>query len=144
MVKENFSLLKSQSENKKQDLVISVPDPCIAFADETMINTVLRNLLSNAVKFTPHGGTIMVSASEINNYVEISVTDTGVGIPENKLESIFRIDSKLSTPGTDKETGTGLGLILCKEFVEKNNGKITMTSTPGKGSTFSFKIPVGY
>ena len=74
----------------------------------------------------------------------VSVTDTGVGIPENKLESIFRIDSKLSTPGTDKETGTGLGLILCKEFVEKNNGKITMTSTPGKGSTFSFRIPVGY
>ena len=144
LVKENFSLLNSQSENKKQDLVISVPDPCIAFADETMINTVLRNLLSNAVKFTPHGGTIIVSASEINNYVEISVTDTGVGIPENKLESIFRIDSKLSTPGTDKETGTGLGLILCKEFVEKNNGKITMTSTPGKGSTFSFRIPVGY
>jgi PAS domain S-box-containing protein len=144
MVKENFSLLRSQSESKNQELIISVPDPCIAFADETMINTVLRNLLSNAVKFTPHGGTIKVSASEINNYIEISVSDTGVGISEKNLENIFRIGSKISTPGTDKESGTGLGLILCKEFIEKNNGNIMVNSTPGKGSIFSFRIPTGY
>jgi PAS domain S-box-containing protein len=144
MVKENFSLLRSQSESKSQELVISVPDPCIAFADETMINTVLRNLLSNAVKFTPHRGIITVSAVEINNFIEISVIDTGIGISEKNLDNIFTIGSKISTPGTDKETGTGLGLILCKEFIEKNNGNLIVKSVPGNGSTFIFKIPTGY
>ncbi|MDP4208581.1 MAG: tetratricopeptide repeat protein [Bacteroidota bacterium] len=111
------------------------------FADQHMLTLVLRNLVSNALKFTPEGGTITLSAKEYLHTVEISVTDTGVGIASENIEKLFRLDTHFTTRGTGNEQGTGLGLILVKEFVEKNNGKIWVTSEPNKGSTFTFTLP---
>jgi len=110
-------------------------------ADRKMIYTVLRNLVSNALKFTQPGGEIRISGKDMGNEFEISVSDSGVGIPANKLDKLFSISENISTQGTDNEMGTGLGLLLCKEFVEKNGGKIRVQSAVGKGSEFLFTIP---
>jgi two-component system sensor histidine kinase/response regulator len=110
-------------------------------ADRKMIYTVLRNLVSNALKFTQPGGEIRISGKDMGNEFEISVSDSGVGIPANKLDKLFSISENISTQGTDNETGTGLGLLLCKEFVEKNGGKIRVQSVVGNGSEFLFTIP---
>jgi len=107
-----------------------------------MLNTVLRNLLSNAVKFTHRNGNINVSASIKEKEVVITVEDTGIGISKSNINKLFRIDTKYSAPGTDKETGTGLGLKLCKEFIEKMNGSISVKSVENVGSKFIFSVPV--
>jgi signal transduction histidine kinase len=107
-----------------------------------MIDTVVRNLLSNAVKFTTSGGSIDLSARVSGDIIEIAVVDTGVGIDENAIEKLFQIDEKYSKPGTAGESGTGLGLILCKELVEKNDGSIRVESEIGRGSTFTFTLPL--
>ncbi len=114
-------------------------------ADENMISSVLRNLISNAIKFTPHSGTILISSKKNDdiNFLEVSITDTGVGIPKDKIDDLFHIDKNTSTLGTENETGTGLGLILCKEFVEKHGGKIWIESEKGRGSIFKFTLPLG-
>ncbi len=113
----------------------------MAFADKNMVSLVIRNLVSNALKFTPKGGTISLNAGMLENSVKFSVTDTGIGIDPDKVEKLFHIGNKISTPGTDNEQGNGLGLILCKEFVNKNGGKIGIDSTPGKGTTVWFTLP---
>jgi two-component system sensor histidine kinase/response regulator len=110
-------------------------------ADRKMIYTVLRNLVSNALKFTQPGGEIRISGKDTGDEFEISVSDSGVGIPANNLDKLFSISENISTKGTDNETGTGLGLLLCKEFVEKNGGKIRVQSVVGNGSEFLFTIP---
>lgn len=111
------------------------------FADINMVNTALRNLLSNAVKFTPHGGKIILDAATIDNgFIKVSVTDNGVGIHEKDIEKLFRIDSNFSTNGTAQETGTGLGLILCKDLIQKNCGEIFVDTILGQGTTFSFTL----
>lgn len=110
------------------------------FSDEEIINTILRNLLSNAIKYTYPGGNITVTIHPTTEAYEVSVTDTGTGIEKEKVAKIFNIDEG-STPGTNDEKGTGLGLTLCKEFVGKIGGKIWVKSTYGKGSTFTFSIP---
>ena len=107
-----------------------------------MVNTVLRNLLSNAVKFTPRFGKIVVGARIASDEVIISVKDSGIGISKDKIEKLFRIDTKHSEPGTDNEQGTGLGLKLSKEFVEKQGGKIWVESIENQGSDFMFSIPL--
>ena len=114
----------------------------MAFADYNMINTVLRNLLSNALKYTTKGGTVEISSEVSGDKVKIKVSDTGIGIQEENLEKLFRIDVNYSTRGTADEAGTGLGLILCREFIQKNNGNIEVKSTFGMGSEFSFTLPV--
>ena len=114
----------------------------IAYADPKMVYAVFRNLLSNALKFTNTGGTITVSARSHGDTVEIAVTDTGIGMSQEQREKLFRIDVKSSTPGTASEEGTGLGLILCKELIEKNGGEIGVESEPGKGSTFRFTLSI--
>ena len=111
------------------------------FADQSMISTVFRNLISNAIKFTKPEGNITITTTPEQNGVLVSIRDTGIGIPVNRIGTLFRIDQSYSTQGTNKEQGTGLGLILCKEFVEKNGGKIWVESEEGKGSVFSFTIP---
>jgi signal transduction histidine kinase len=118
-----------------------LPHKAFVFADNAMICTVLRNLISNAIKFTMPGGKIIVSVLEKQNEIIFSVSDNGVGISKNSIKKLFRIDQSYSTTGTNEETGTGLGLILCKEFVEKNNGKIWVDSVEKKGSTFYFTLP---
>ncbi len=119
-------------------------DEITVFADKNMLNSVLRNLVSNAIKFTIKNGNIVIT-SEIqrdSNFLGISVTDTGVGILEDDIDNLFKINKKASTLGTEKETGTGFGLILCKEFIEKHGGKIWVESKLGKGSKFMFTIPI--
>ena len=130
--------------NKKEiQLLNSVADNEIIFADKNMIDTILRNLISNAIKFTSKNGKVIVSTEKPkdNDFIEISVSDSGVGIPENKIDNLFRIDKNISSIGTDNEEGTGLGLILCKEFVEKHGGKICVESEIGKGSEFIISLP---
>ncbi|HPF93742.1 MAG TPA: ATP-binding protein, partial [Tenuifilaceae bacterium] len=111
-------------------------------ADKESLKTVLRNLVSNAVKFTPRNGEITASCSEDDKgMLVVSVADTGIGMSEEIRNSLFTITKKVSRPGTDNEPSTGLGLILCKELVEKHGGKLWVESTEGKGSVFYFSIP---
>jgi signal transduction histidine kinase len=112
------------------------------FADIDMLKTVMRNLVSNAIKFTNNGGTIIIDAEEISGFVMISVSDDGIGIMPEKQSNLFDISQRQTTRGTEEETGTGLGLILCKEFVEINGGNIWVESQYGKGSDFKFTLPV--
>jgi two-component system, sensor histidine kinase and response regulator len=112
-----------------------------AWADYAMITTIMRNLVSNALKFTHAGGAVSLSASLREHAAEVTVTDTGCGIPPDGLAKLFRIDATYSGIGTDGEQGTGLGLILCKELVELQNGRIWVESAVGKGTTFRFTIP---
>lgn len=107
-----------------------------------MTSTILRNLISNAIKYTSPGGEIKITAIQIPGNVEVSIIDNGVGILKESIEKLFRIQDSHSTKGTMKETGTGLGLLLCKEFIEKHDGKLWVESEPGKGSKFHFALPL--
>jgi signal transduction histidine kinase len=107
-----------------------------------MLKTVLRNLVSNAIKFTNNGGTININAEENSGNVTISVSDNGIGIKPDDLKKLFNISEFITTTGTAEETGTGFGLLLCKEFVDKHQGKIWVESELGKGSDFKFTLPI--
>jgi len=137
-----FNFIQAQANNKNITLINNVSEEIILETDKDLLETILRNLLSNAVKFTPNLGTITVNASINNDIVEISITDTGIGISEFDKDKLFRIDSKLqSRKGTAQESGSGLGLILCKEFVDLLNGIIKVESEEGKGTTFRISLP---
>lgn len=112
------------------------------YADNEMLKTILRNLVSNAIKFTPSGGKITIDASNRGDDVLIWVTDTGVGITKENITKLFDISQTHTTDGTNEEKGTGLGLLLCKEFVDKHGGNIYVESEAGKGSVFSFSLPL--
>ncbi|MFC2152056.1 sensor histidine kinase, partial [Bacteroidota bacterium] len=139
-----ISSTEGSAKQKEIRLINNVNANEFVYGDNNMIGTVLRNLLSNAIKFTNRNGTITVSASTKadNGFIEISVSDTGVGMDKNQVDNLFRIDKNTSTIGTEHEEGTGLGLILCKEFAEKHRGTINVESEFGKGSTFYFSIPL--
>lgn len=137
----SLSILQSLANQKKIEIKAENDPELEIFADPLMIETVLRNLINNAIKFTPEGGQIEVSAKRENGQILVSVSDTGIGIPEEDTKNLFRIDSKVKRKGTNNEDGSGLGLILCQEFVDKHNGKIWVESTLGKGSAFTFSIP---
>ena len=140
MLEENKELLKAQAQNKNITLMNESLEKVLINAHKNSINTVVRNLISNAIKFTPEGGKITLKTSRQNGEAVTSITDTGVGMGQNVIDKLFRIDSKHSTKGTANEKGTGLGLILCKEFVEKNGGRIWVTSKEGEGSVFYFSL----
>lgn len=141
MIKETFSVFESLAKNKNISLSTNATDDVEAFGDEEMIKTVLRNLISNGIKFTNSGGKVSVLLKSIDGNKEITVEDTGVGIKEETKEKLFSIENVSTSDGTHGEKGTGLGLILCKEFVEKNGGTIRVESEIGKGSKFIFTIP---
>lgn len=145
LIEQNITLSQASAENKHISLVYELKCSSKAFADKNMINLVLRNLISNAIKFTNDGGvvTVICDSDEKNpDHIEIAIVDTGIGISEDNIQKLFRIDEYFSTSGTAGESGTGLGLIICKEFVEKNGGKIKIASELGVGTTFSFSLPV--
>lgn len=142
LVDYNLEIIRAKAEQKKITLKNDTPENIEVFADKHIINTVLRNLISNAAKFTSEGGIITVGAKHVdNNFVEVCVKDTGMGISEKDINKLFRLDEKVSGVGTAGESGTGLGLLLCKELIEKNNGSIKVESDIGKGTTFYFYLP---
>lgn len=131
-----------ESANKKEiTLNYDIPDDLKVYADDNMLGGILRNLASNAVKFTPKGGKVNISAKSLDHTVECSVSDTGIGMNKAMKENLFNMDVNTSRNGTDKEPSTGLGLILCKEHIEKHGGKLMVESEEGKGSTFYFTLP---
>ena len=129
------------ADSKNIRLINEVPVDCSAYADENSINIVLRNLIMNAIKFTGSGGTVRVKSHVTGPYVKVMVEDNGIGIPVNKQELLFG-ESYYTSPGTNKETGSGLGLLICKDLIQKNGGSLQFTSEPGSGTTFSFSLPV--
>ena len=141
MLSETIESLKDVADHKSIGIDIEISGDDKVYADEDMAGTVLRNLLSNAIKFTNMGGRIMVSAEQNDGKTLFKVQDSGVGIEKEDIEKLFRIDEGYSLPGTLNEKGTGLGLLICKEFVERHGGHIWAKSEIGKGSTFSFTIP---
>jgi len=138
---DTFRTLNQQAQIKNINLISEIQERTMVFADENMISTVIRNLLSNAIKFTDNGGRISISAQKYGDMVKITIQDTGIGISKENLNKLFRVDAQYKTIGTANEKGTGLGLLLCKEFVEKNNGHIRVESEVGKGSKFIFTLP---
>lgn len=138
----NFAMGISQhlAEQKDIEIIIKVPETAIVFADFSMTSTIIRNIINNAVKFTPQNGEIIITLKDFLDYVKIEFSDTGIGMDSKTKENVFKIEEKISRPGTAGEKGSGLGLALCKEFVERNNGDIGVNSTEGKGSTFWFTL----
>ncbi len=142
------TMFNIQEQANKKNILVSdmIPENKIIFADNNMLSTVFRNLITNAIKFTPKSGKITISAKEVSDnnqeFINISVKDTGIGISKEIQSKIFDIAENTSTQGTENEAGTGLGLIICKEFIEKHGGKIWVESESNEGSCFIFSLPV--
>ena len=141
LIDDTFNLLTLNAQSKNIELVKKSSQACLVMADAHMIDIVIRNLVSNAIKFT-NDGTITVHCQDVQAHqVELTVQDTGVGISPEDIQKLFKVDSHFTTEGTDREKGTGLGLLLCKELIEKNEGSIWVESNPGEGSAFKFRLP---
>lgn len=141
VVKSNIEILEANLKSKEIELINNSPENFYVFADINMINAVLRNFLTNALKFTRRGGKIFISTNNTPENAIISVSDTGIGIKPDDLKHLFDITKKIAQPGTEGESSTGLGLILCKEYVERHGGKIWVESTLNEGSAFYFSLP---
>lgn len=142
IIKETIDLVKSHAEKKNIKLNTEINSSLMVYADKNLLETIIRNLVTNAIKFTEEGGTVKIYTQDYNGYVKVCVEDTGIGMSEEDVKKLFRIDVSNKEIGNSKEKGTGLGLILCKEFCEKQGGKIWVESKLGKGSKFYFTIPV--
>jgi two-component system sensor histidine kinase/response regulator len=142
LVEENIYMARNDAERKNIELVPKLSGDMIVYTDMNMANLVLRNLLSNAIKFTPQGGEVEVEVVKKSDNIIVSVSDNGLGMDEETLNNLFKSSVNESRPGTNNEKGFGIGLGLCKEFIEKNGGRLYVESTQGKGSTFSFTIPI--
>jgi signal transduction histidine kinase len=142
IVAESIWMTLEHAKNKGIEISYSIPDDLMVFADSNLLQTVIRNLVSNAVKFTTKGGKVSLLAKDVGNKtIEISVTDTGIGMNKKMIDDLFRLDVRTNRKGTDGEHSSGLGLHLCKEFIEKQGGQIVVNSEEGKGSLFCFTIP---
>ena len=141
VVSAALGVLRPLANQKNIAINLDFDEKLMVFADPLMLETVIRNLLNNAIKFTPENGLIEISAIERGKQIEICVKDTGTGISEVDVTKLFKIDSTVKRKGTNNEDGSGLGLILCREFVQKHKGNIWVKSEPGKGSSFFFTIP---
>jgi signal transduction histidine kinase len=136
-----FCNLRLSAEVKKILLINEIDKTLTVYADMNMVLSIIQNIVSNAIKFTPLEGTIKIMSKKENNHVLVSVEDDGIGMTPAQQKMIFKKGSNHSTPGTNRESGSGLGLLLCKELVEIHGGKIWSESQEGKGSTFYFTIP---
>jgi len=143
LIKQSVSILQNTAENKNIKISLPHDHNLFAYADNNTVATVLRNFLSNALKFTPRNGKIEIFAEEIqnNSSIKISIKDNGVGMSSKKIESLFSIETNESTQGTEQENGTGIGLLICREFIQLNKGKILVESKVNEGSIFSFILP---
>ncbi len=142
-IEDSIQVLDGVAAQKSITIQRELPPNIQAYADKPMIGSVIRNLVSNAIKYTPRDGKIIITANKGQSEMMVLVGDNGVGIAAGRLETLFQIDQSDSTPGTNNEKGTGLGLILCKEFIDKHRGRIWVESEEGKGSTFYFTLPFG-
>lgn len=133
--------IEHQSQFKDIDIINNIPEKTHIIADKNLLKTILRNLINNAVKYTPRNGMISIWSQKVDNCIEISIKDTGIGMSEEEIQNLFLIDKISSKLGTNNEKGSGLGLVLCKEFVEKHGGKIWVESKLEIGSIFKFTIP---
>ena len=140
--KKILELYKETAVSKNVNLTSNISNSIFLYADRYMIETILRNLVSNAIKFTQPGGNVSISAAVKNDFVEVNVEDTGIGINPDNQKNLFTIDKQYRSEGTANEKGTGLGLVLCKDFVEKSNGTISVESKLNKGSKFTFTVPL--
>jgi PAS domain S-box-containing protein len=141
ILRENSELLSPNSKQKSINIILSADENITVFADINSISLVIRNLISNAIKFTPERGTIRITANNDGERCEVAVKDSGVGMTWDILENLFKPGSYYSSFGTNGERGSGIGLVLVKDFVERNGGEILASSIPGAGSTFVFTIP---
>lgn len=142
-IEASIDVLSESARKKRIGLTISVPGELEIRADIHMFDTIIRNLISNAIKFTISGGKVIVTANyNGDHYIVVKINDSGIGMAPELRNKLFQIDEKTSRPGTEGETSTGLGLLLCKEFIEKHGGKIWVESSVGQGSTFSFSLPL--
>jgi signal transduction histidine kinase/ligand-binding sensor domain-containing protein len=139
---EEIAMVDDMAGRKKIEIECLIPESLYIMTDKNLLRTILRNLITNAVKFTHKKGRITIKARDIKDHLEISVSDNGIGMTKEIISKLFRIDSNLATRGTDNEKGTGLGLVLCREFVGKLGGTIRAESEVGKGSTFMFTLPL--
>jgi len=140
IIEQTLELLKNNTLNKNIDIQNKVIDSVNVFADKNMVETILRNIISNAIKFTPLNGEIVIDSLQLDSMIQISIKDTGIGMKENDVKNLFAIDKTVSKTGTSGESGTGLGLLISKEFIQKNGGKIWVESVLGQGSTFYFTL----
>lgn len=141
VINDNIVLLSGMANSKAIELTSDVEEDLSVIADHNMLKTVLRNLITNALKFTPRGGKVKISAKDRGDCIEVSVMDTGIGISQENQKKLFRIDAPYVTAGTEQEIGTGLGLVLCRDFIKKHRGKIWVESEIDKGSIFTFTLP---
>jgi PAS domain S-box-containing protein len=142
IVDESITMMREPANNKEIEIICNIPATLHVYADSNILQTVIRNLVSNAVKFTQKGGKIQISAkSDVNNTIKIAVQDSGIGISQTMLGNLFKVDIQTNRKGTEGEPSTGLGLLLCKEFIEKHGGRIWAESEEGKGSVFHFTVP---
>jgi signal transduction histidine kinase len=138
-----IDVLSESAKKKGIEIAVSIPDELEVFADNHMFDALIRNLVSNAIKFTTHGGKVNVTAFHNDDHsIEVKISDSGIGMTPELKDKLFLLNEKTSRQGTEGEPSTGLGLLLCKEFIEKHGGKIWVESEEGKGSTFSFTLPV--
>ena len=142
VVLETIKVFEIHADKKGISLESEIQEDIILYADRNLLSAILRNLVNNAVKFTPNGGEVRIYSKQTESEITISVEDNGIGMSEEQLDNLFRLDNNVTMPGTSEEKGTGLGLILCKEFVDMHNGTLTATSQPNVGTTFSFTLPM--
>lgn len=134
-------LLEANAKNKNITIRMELDENYLAFCDEVSIHTVFRNIISNAIKFTPNNGMILITSEESDGVINIIISDTGVGIEEKMLKKIMSADELITTSGTNNEQGTGLGLIMVRDFVKRNKGKLNITSVLGEGTTITVGLP---
>ncbi len=142
LINDTVSQLRAMAQKKNINIEVSLPEQLCLTLDKFMISTVLRNLITNAIKYTHRSGSISINLEEKEGRIQVSVKDNGIGIYKENIAKLFKITEKFSMQGTEQEEGTGLGLILSKEFIDLHNGEIMVESQIGKGSTFTFTLPL--
>lgn len=142
IVDSSLATILDLAKNKNIDIAVDIPDDIMIFADKNIIQTIIRNIVSNAVKFTPKGGKITISGRSMpNKSIKVTIVDTGIGMNAGLVKDLFRLDVQSNRKGTEGEPSTGLGLIICKDFIELHGGQLWVNSAVGKGSTFKFAFP---